>query len=1101
MYDRPFRWWVQSVMPLVFDDSLSYYEVLAKLTKYIEGLTGDVEQIEKILATIEGIEDVTQFTEMLERIQAEIGNLNNLQTDTKASLVSAINEVALKADIAYWKPPTGIPESDLSQEVKDKLNKTGEATKYIINNVELKAAPNNNSPTDLGLGTYSVPSGGIPWDTLSQDVKDRINAGGGGSGGTSDYTELINKPQINGHTLNAGNNTNESLGLGTYSKPDGGIPESDLSAEVQEKLNTSGGIADSQQTFVASRDYEAGELVYINGVLYRTKYKILAGTNMIPGNNIETTDISSELEKINSDIDALQSGAGPDSWNLTTTVQSFSYLEKVDFFEYFNCIGGESYSFIVEPVNPSTAMPYILEIRKRDGTVVLTQTVTDATEYTNRKRFTFIPNDSGEYYCTFYRNASGYTSDLSAVKVTIEYTQSQGISELWAQVNAAAELEPRVSAVEGLVSQQQTALAQLDGIPARMTAAESDIDNLESQIINETDGVINAEQVFTASLNEGGDLRINEGGINNSGGDTNLTTRCRTRYFDVVGNRRYMVKLLDDNYVMMKSFQYGTPPRQTTMLEEIPLTDERTIIFNAREDAYFVRISFARVDTSETVTEEDRANILAALKLYSLTDTSLTQSGTAADAKVTGDKIAENREIIDAHAAQQNVSIDGVTIYNWYMTVADGTVTANVRGRFFYIPCVKNTLYRIDHSKSERFIVGCFTSAPVLGAQPTKYVMGSSADAQEESTFILTESDSAYLGVYYYSGNYSGGWSDTEAFEALSVYTDGVDATLEHEGVAADAKAVGDKISELVRIGLDNKNYYDVPDDVTLVTTYEDVIGLYDALVSEYPDFVSKNTLTNGTFSNYEYVFTIGNYNVAGRRSRDAVIAKPKVLVTTGTHGYERTSVMSLYKFVKTMCENAYDIDDVIYFPELHVIPVVCPWGYTNNSRVNENGVNINRNFATSDWVLTPTGDDYSGAAAGDQNETQIVQSWLVANDDAVIYIDWHNSNFTNEISCLLGANDEDSQKIKHNYLYGINHVIPYWQRERGIDTDNIYAYTGNSTTPGTAKGYGSEQGIDSFTMETSWNVKNTGRHSNFSIGTGAESFGNTLKGIRDIML
>ena len=249
MYDRPFRWWVQSVMPLVFDDSLSYYEVLAKLTKYIEGLTGDVDQIEKILETIEGIEDITQFTEFLERIQAEIGNLENLQTDTKASLVSAINEVALKADIAYWKPPTGIPESDLSEEVQDKLNRVVDATEYIINNRTLKPAPNNNSPSDLGLGTYTVPPGGIPWATLSDDVKNRITQGGSG---TVDYTELINKPQINGHTLNGGNNTNESLGIGSYSKPSSGIPESDLSAEVQEKLNTSGGIAGSENNFVAT---------------------------------------------------------------------------------------------------------------------------------------------------------------------------------------------------------------------------------------------------------------------------------------------------------------------------------------------------------------------------------------------------------------------------------------------------------------------------------------------------------------------------------------------------------------------------------------------------------------------------------------------------------------------------------------------------------------------------------------------------------------------------------------------------------------------------------------------------------------------------------
>lgn len=36
--------------------------------------------------------------------------------------------------------------------------------------------------------------------------------GSGGSGGTSDYTELTNKPQINGVTLN-GNKTLEQLGL------------------------------------------------------------------------------------------------------------------------------------------------------------------------------------------------------------------------------------------------------------------------------------------------------------------------------------------------------------------------------------------------------------------------------------------------------------------------------------------------------------------------------------------------------------------------------------------------------------------------------------------------------------------------------------------------------------------------------------------------------------------------------------------------------------------------------------------------------------------------------------------------------------------------
>lgn len=510
MYDRPFRWWVQSVMPLVFDDSLSYYEVLAKLTKYIEGLTGDVEQIEKILATIDGIGDVTQFTEFLERIQAEIGNLDNLQTDTKASLVSAINEVALKADIAYWKPPTGIPESDLSQEVKDKLNRAASPTEYIINNVKLNPSPANNSPTDLGLGTYTVPEGGIPWNTLSSDVRDRIT--GSGSGGTTNYDDLNNKPQINGHTLNAGNNTAESLELGTYNKPIMGIPESDLTAEVQEKLNTSGGIADSESSFVATRDYAAGELVYINGQLYRTKYNILTGTNLIPGNNIEATDISSELEKINSDIDALQSDAGPDSWNLTDTVQSYSYLEKIDFFEYFNCIGGENYNFIVEPTDPSNAVAYYLDVCKRDGTVVLSQHVTEAVDYANRKRFTFVPTDSGEYYCKFYRTASGYPTTTSAVKVTIEYTQSQGMTELWSKVNEAIAIGEDVNAIEALVNQHSVQLQELDGIPERVENLETDVTVLKNTVTENAD--ILPFATITGSYIGGDGSRKNSSGFN-----------------------------------------------------------------------------------------------------------------------------------------------------------------------------------------------------------------------------------------------------------------------------------------------------------------------------------------------------------------------------------------------------------------------------------------------------------------------------------------------------------------------------------------------------------------------------------------------------------
>ena len=56
--------------------------------------------------------------------------------------------------------------------------------------------------------------------------------GQGGGGGTSDYSDLTNKPQINSVTL-SGNKSASDLGLGTYSKPSGGIPKTDLASAVQ----------------------------------------------------------------------------------------------------------------------------------------------------------------------------------------------------------------------------------------------------------------------------------------------------------------------------------------------------------------------------------------------------------------------------------------------------------------------------------------------------------------------------------------------------------------------------------------------------------------------------------------------------------------------------------------------------------------------------------------------------------------------------------------------------------------------------------------------------------------------------------------------------
>lgn len=79
-----------------------------------------------------------------------------------------------------------------------------------------------------------VPPGGTDGQVLAKASNDDFDLewiSGGGGGGTSDYDQLSNRPQINGNTL-TGNKTAAQLGLGTYSKPSGGIPASDLASGV-----------------------------------------------------------------------------------------------------------------------------------------------------------------------------------------------------------------------------------------------------------------------------------------------------------------------------------------------------------------------------------------------------------------------------------------------------------------------------------------------------------------------------------------------------------------------------------------------------------------------------------------------------------------------------------------------------------------------------------------------------------------------------------------------------------------------------------------------------------------------------------------------------
>lgn len=80
-----FRFWCQKVLPLVYDDSLSYYEVLCKLTEYITKMFETQESFEQALNNLnikqEQIEQ--DFDTLQNNVNTQLENMQSLLDDIK----------------------------------------------------------------------------------------------------------------------------------------------------------------------------------------------------------------------------------------------------------------------------------------------------------------------------------------------------------------------------------------------------------------------------------------------------------------------------------------------------------------------------------------------------------------------------------------------------------------------------------------------------------------------------------------------------------------------------------------------------------------------------------------------------------------------------------------------------------------------------------------------------------------------------------------------------------------------------------------------------------------------------------------------------------
>lgn len=74
-YPHPFIFWCQKVIPLVYDDSLSYYEVLCKTIDYLNKMLADEKKLAEIVG--DNAADIEILKVQVAEIQGEIEKVKN----------------------------------------------------------------------------------------------------------------------------------------------------------------------------------------------------------------------------------------------------------------------------------------------------------------------------------------------------------------------------------------------------------------------------------------------------------------------------------------------------------------------------------------------------------------------------------------------------------------------------------------------------------------------------------------------------------------------------------------------------------------------------------------------------------------------------------------------------------------------------------------------------------------------------------------------------------------------------------------------------------------------------------------------------------------